>query len=65
MHRGRIGFSGPRHGLARVLSKRGVCSRSEAERRIRDGRVQLDGRIVRDPEHPTAASWWMASKCVR
>ncbi len=56
MHRGRIGFSGPRHGLARVLSKRGVCSRSEAERRIRDGRVQLDGRIVRDPEHPTAAS---------
>ncbi len=43
----------PRHGLARVLSKRGVCSRSEAERRIRDGRVQVDGRLVRDPEHPT------------
>lgn len=43
----------PRHGLARVLSKRGVCSRSEAERRIRDGRVQLDGRLVRDPEYPT------------
>lgn len=43
----------PRHGLARVLSKRGVCSRSEAERRIRDGRVHLDGRLVRDPEHPT------------
>ena len=42
----------PRHGLARVLSKQGVCSRSEAERWIRAGRVALDGRVVRDPEHP-------------
>lgn len=42
----------PRHGLARTLSKRGLCSRSEAERRIRDGRVAVDGRIVRDPEFP-------------
>jgi len=41
-----------RCGLARVLSKRGLCSRSEAERLIRDGRVQLDGRTIRDPEHP-------------
>ena len=41
-----------RHGLARVLSKRGLCSRSEAERLIRAGRVRLDGRVVRDPEHP-------------
>lgn len=41
-----------RHGLARVLSKRGLCSRSQAERLIRDGRVRLDGRVVRDPEHP-------------
>jgi 23S rRNA pseudouridine2605 synthase len=41
-----------RHGLARVLSKRGLCSRSEAEKLIRSGRVRLDGRIVRDPEHP-------------
>lgn len=46
---------GARYGLARVLSKRGVCSRSEAERRIRDGRVQLDGQVVRDPEHATDA----------
>ncbi len=45
-----------RYGLARVLSKRGVCSRSEAERRIRDGRVRLDGRVVTDPEHPTDAT---------
>ncbi len=56
MHRGRTRLPGTRHGLARVLSKRGVCSRSEAERRIRDGRVQLDGRVVRDPEYPTDAS---------
>ena len=41
----------PRYGLARVLSKRGLCSRSEAERWIRDGRVRLDGRTIRDPEH--------------
>ena len=44
-----------RYGLARVLSKRGLCSRSEAERLIRDGRVRLDGRVVRDPQHPTDA----------
>lgn len=35
-----------------MLSKRGVCSRSEAERLVREGRVRLDGRVVRDPEHP-------------
>jgi len=44
-----------RHGLARLLSKRGVCSRSQAEQWIRAGRVALDGRVVRDPEHPTTA----------
>lgn len=44
---------GARHGLARVLSKRGLCSRSQAERLVRAGCVRLDGRVVRDPEHPT------------
>lgn len=44
----------PRHGLARVLSKRGVCSRSQAEQWIRAGRVAVNGRVVRDPQHPTA-----------
>jgi 23S rRNA pseudouridine2605 synthase len=44
----------PRHGLARVLSKRGICSRTEAARWVVAGRVSIDGRIVRDPEHPTA-----------
>jgi 23S rRNA pseudouridine2605 synthase len=42
-----------RHGLARVLSKRGVCSRTDAAAWIRAGRVTLDGRVVRDPEYPT------------
>lgn len=42
----------PRHGLARVLSKQGLCSRTEAARWIADGRVAVDGRVVRDPEFP-------------
>ena len=44
-----------RHGLARVLSKRGVCSRAEAARWIVAGRVSVDGRIVRDPEFPISS----------
>lgn len=44
----------PRYGLARVLSKRGLCSRSEAERWVRAGRVRVRGRVVTDPESPTA-----------
>jgi len=44
----------PRHGLARVLSKLGICSRSQAEQWIREGRVSLDGRIVHDPYCPTS-----------
>lgn len=42
-----------RYGLARVLSKRGLCSRSEAARWIAAGRVRVGGRVVRDPESPT------------
>ena len=45
----------PRHGLARVLSKLGVCSRSQAEAWIRQGRVTIDRVVVRDPFHPTVA----------
>lgn len=44
----------PRHGLARVLSKRGLCSRNEAARWIAGGRVSVDGCVVRDPEFPIA-----------
>ncbi|MCL1634320.1 rRNA pseudouridine synthase [Luteimonas sp. SX5] len=43
-----------RYGLARVLSKRGVCSRTQAAQWIRDGRVAIGGRVIRDPEHPTS-----------
>ena len=46
--------TGPRHGLARVLSKYGLCSRTEAARWIAQGRVSVDGRTVRDPETPVA-----------
>lgn len=42
----------PRHGLARVLSKQGLCSRREAAEWIQAGRVAVDGRTVRDPEFP-------------
>ncbi len=45
----------PRYGLARVLSKQGICSRSEAARWIEAGRVAVDGRIVCDAEFPVAA----------
>ena len=43
-----------RHGLARLLSKRGLCSRSEATLWILAGRVSVAGRVIRDPEHPMA-----------
>lgn len=44
----------PRFGIARVLSKRGVCSRTQAAEWVRAGRVSVGGRVVRDPEFPTA-----------
>ncbi len=47
--------AGKRHGVARVLSKLGVCSRSQAEAAVRAGRVAVDGRVVRDPEYPVQA----------
>ncbi len=45
----------PRHGLARVLSKLGVCSRTEAARWIAEGRVSVAARVVHDPEYPIRA----------
>ncbi|HSX60447.1 MAG TPA: pseudouridine synthase [Tahibacter sp.] len=44
-----------RHGVARAISKRGYCSRTQAAELVRAGRVQVNGRIVRDPETPTRA----------
>ena len=37
--------------LERVLSKAGTGSRTEARRWISQGRVKLNGRIIRDPDH--------------
>jgi 23S rRNA pseudouridine2605 synthase len=48
--------SAPRHGLARVISKLGVASRTQAARWIAEGRVTVDGRVVRDAERPTDAA---------
>lgn len=41
------------HGLARVLSKRGFCSRAEAFGLIRSGRVMVRGKTILDPEWRT------------
>lgn len=41
-----------RHGLARTLSKLGVASRTVAAGWVQDGRVAVNGRVVRDPELP-------------
>ena len=43
-------------GLARVLSKMGYCSRSQAALLIRAGRVTRNGRTARDPESPVRMS---------
>jgi 23S rRNA pseudouridine2605 synthase len=40
--------------LARVISKMGLASRTVAARWIADGRVNVNGRVRRDPEHPVA-----------
>jgi 23S rRNA pseudouridine2605 synthase len=39
-------------GLARALSKMGYCSRSRAVELIRAGKVQVNGKTLRDPESP-------------
>jgi 23S rRNA pseudouridine2605 synthase len=41
-----------RTGIARALSKVGFCSRSQASKLVSAGRVCVNGRIIRDPEHP-------------
>ena len=35
--------------LARALSKLGLCSRTQGERLVLEGRVRVDGRVVREP----------------
>lgn len=41
-----------RHGVARALSKQGLCSRTQAAAWVAAGRVAVNGRVVRDPEFP-------------
>ena len=41
-----------RHGVARVISKLGLGSRTLAAQWVRAGRVRVNGKPVRDPEHP-------------
>jgi 23S rRNA pseudouridine2605 synthase len=42
----------PRYGIARVISKLGLGSRTQASLWVRDGRVRVNDVIVRDPEFP-------------
>ena len=42
----------PRHGVARVISKRGLGSRTQAAQWVRAGRVRVNGKVVLDPEFP-------------
>jgi 23S rRNA pseudouridine2605 synthase len=41
-----------RHGVARVISKLGMGSRTQAAQWVREGRVRVNGRVARDPEFP-------------
>jgi 23S rRNA pseudouridine2605 synthase len=42
----------PRHGIARVISKLGLGSRSQAAQWVRDGLVRVNEHVVRDTEFP-------------
>jgi 23S rRNA pseudouridine2605 synthase len=42
----------PRHGVARVISKLGIGSRTQAARWVREGRVRVNGIVVSDAEFP-------------
>jgi len=42
-----------RHGVARIISKRGHGSRKQATDWVRAGRVKVNGALVRDPDFPT------------
>jgi 23S rRNA pseudouridine2605 synthase len=44
--------SGPRHGVARVISKLGLGSRTQAAQWVREGRVRVNGQVVHDMEFP-------------
>ena len=50
-----VATNAPRHGLARVISKLGIASRTQAAQWIEAGRVSVNGQCARDPERPTDA----------
>jgi len=41
-----------RHGVARVISKLGAASRTQAAQWVREGRVRVNGKAVSDPDFP-------------
>jgi 23S rRNA pseudouridine2605 synthase len=45
-------MTGKRHGVARVISKLGMGSRTQAAQWVREGRVRVNGRVTLDPEFP-------------
>jgi 23S rRNA pseudouridine2605 synthase len=47
-----LGIRKPRVHLNRLLSKRGILTRSQANAAILEGRVSVNGRVVRDPGKP-------------
>jgi 23S rRNA pseudouridine2605 synthase len=42
----------PRHGVVRVISKLGLGSRTQAAEWLREGRVRVNGALIRDAEFP-------------
>jgi 23S rRNA pseudouridine2605 synthase len=52
MTRKKADLKPPRHGAARVISKLGFASRTQAASWVREGRVRVNGRLVHDPEFP-------------
>jgi len=42
----------PRRGVARVISKLGIGSRTQAAQWVSEGRVRVNGSLVSDPEFP-------------
>ncbi|HHS82069.1 MAG TPA: rRNA pseudouridine synthase, partial [Devosia sp.] len=39
----------PGNRLAKVMARHGICSRRQAEQWIRDGRVRVNGSVIRTP----------------
>ncbi|MEO6080630.1 MAG: pseudouridine synthase [Steroidobacteraceae bacterium] len=46
----------PRHGVARVISRLGQGSRTQAAQWVSEGRVRVNGRVVHDPQFPVRQS---------